>query len=72
MLSLERTRFDTTEFSRLWFVATLRYGVGDIVTTLAVFRADRVTEANDLVRVATAFGEAGPVDRPTQGLRPAE
>lgn len=59
-LSLEGTGFDPTEFSRLWLVATLTYGVGDIVTTLAVFRAVGVGEGNGLLRVATAvFGQAG-------------
>ena len=59
-LSLDETGFDPTEFSRLWFLATLTYGVGDIVTTLAVFRAGGVGEGNGLLRVATAtFGQAG-------------
>jgi len=59
-LSLDETGFDPTEFSRLWFVATLTYGVGDIVTTLAVFRAGGVGEGNGLLRAATAtLGQAG-------------
>ncbi|UIP01283.1 hypothetical protein Hbl1158_11675 [Halobaculum sp. CBA1158] len=53
--------FDPGEFSRLWFLATLTYGVGDIVTTLALIGySDRIREANALVAAAVnAFGEFG-------------
>lgn len=52
-LSLEETPYDATEFFRLWFVATTTYGVGDIVTTIALvgFSAS-VSEANALLRTA--------------------
>ncbi|MFB6194187.1 MAG: DUF5658 family protein [Halobaculum sp.] len=60
-LRLSDTRFSEREFTRLWTVALATYGVGDIVTTLAVIRlTDRIGEANPLVRVAVAqYGETG-------------
>ncbi|MFC7137319.1 hypothetical protein [Halobaculum litoreum] len=60
-LSLAGTPFDDVEFSRLWFVATLTYGVGDVVTTLALIGySDTVNEANALIAAAVGgFGEAG-------------
>lgn len=55
-VSLERE-----EFSRLWLVAAATYGVGDILTTLAIVQySTAVTEANALVRGAiAAFGTPG-------------
>jgi|APHM01.1.fsa_nt_gi hypothetical protein len=60
-LQLSDTRFSEREFSRLWTIAAATYGVGDIVTTLAVVGfTDRIGEANPLVRLAVAaYGEAG-------------
>ncbi|MEZ3144275.1 hypothetical protein [Halobaculum sp. MBLA0143] len=59
-LSLEETAFDPEEFTRLWFLATLTYGVGDVVTTIALFRAPWVREGNGLLLAAMeAFGQAG-------------
>ena len=57
-LSLDGTPFDSTEFSRLWFLAALTYGVGDIVTTLAlVGYSASVNEGNVLLRAAIeSFG----------------
>lgn len=57
-VSLDKTPFDGTEFSRLWFLSTLTYGVGDIVTTLALLGYDAaVNEGNLLLRVAIeSFG----------------
>ncbi|AXG07845.1 hypothetical protein DU500_16205 [Haloplanus rubicundus] len=57
-VSLDETPFDPTEFSRLWFLATLTYGVGDIVTTLAlVGYSASVNEGNVLLRtVIESFG----------------
>jgi hypothetical protein len=57
-VSLDETPFDPTEFSRLWFLAALTYGVGDIVTTLALVGYDAaVNEGNVLLRVAIeSFG----------------
>lgn len=57
---LDGTAFEgqTDEFYWLWIVATTTYGVGDVVTTVALlyFEAS-VGEANALVRVATeTFG----------------
>jgi len=58
VLSLAETPYDPTEFSRLWFVATTTYGVGDVVTTIALVRfSASVSEANALLRTALdAFG----------------
>jgi hypothetical protein len=58
VVSLDGTPFDGTEFSRLWFLATLTYGVGDVVTTLAlVGHSATVDEGNALLRIAVdAFG----------------
>jgi hypothetical protein len=60
-LRLEGTPFDGREFSRLWFVATATYGVGDIVTTIALIGfSEKVREANPLIRAAVdALGNAG-------------
>ncbi|GAB3328184.1 hypothetical protein [Haloplanus salinarum] len=57
-LSLEGTPYDLTEFSRLWFVATTTYGVGDVVTTIALVQfSASVSEANAVLRTAIdAFG----------------
>jgi hypothetical protein len=60
---LDGTAFEgrTDEFYWLWMVATMTYGVGDMVTTVALLSFDAsVGEANALVRVAVdAFGLAG-------------
>lgn len=60
-ISLSNTPFDALEFSRLWFVATLTYGVGDVVTTLALIGySNTVNEANALIAAAVGgYGEAG-------------
>ncbi|AZH26474.1 hypothetical protein [Haloplanus aerogenes] len=60
-VSLEETPFDPAEFSWLWFVSAATYGVGDIVTTLAlVGYDDAVAEGNVLLRMAIeAFGLSG-------------
>lgn len=52
-LSLDGVDTHEGEFTRLWFVATLAYGVGDVVTTVAVvFYAPHVAEANPFVVLA--------------------
>lgn len=58
-LSLEG--YSTTEFARLWLIATATYVVGDSVTTLAIINhAPTVVEANAAMAAAVAtFGEAG-------------
>jgi len=60
-LRLAGTPFDEREFSRLWFVATATYGVGDVVTTIALIGfSEKVREANPLVRTAVeTLGNAG-------------
>jgi hypothetical protein len=60
-LTLTGTPFDSTEFSRLWTLAAATYGVGDIVTTVALLHFDEeVGEANVLLQWAVdSFGNAG-------------
>lgn len=51
--ALERLSSDVVEFRLLWLVAAATYGVGDIVTTVAlVGYVPGVVEANAVVRVA--------------------
>lgn len=56
-----RSWFDPAEFYWLWIVVATTYGVGDILTTLAITGArPGVTEANAIVAAAIAqFGPAG-------------
>lgn len=60
-LTLQGTPFPTESFSRAWLAAALTYGVGDVVTTIAiVYFVPRYTEANPIVRAAIqAFGGGG-------------
>lgn len=60
-LTLEGTPFDDREFTRLWVVATASYGVGDVVTTIAILRfSSRVDEANPVLGAAVGhLGQAG-------------
>lgn len=61
-LTLDGTSFDgrEREFTWLWVLATALYGVGDIVTTLAIGYSDGVVEGNLLVANAVAaFGITG-------------
>lgn len=53
--------FDHREFSWLWLIALSTYGVGDVVTTIAVVRyAPHVEEMNAAVRASfAALGEGG-------------
>lgn len=49
-LSLDGTDVDERRFYRLWLLATATYGVGDIVTTIALVRyAPAVREGNPIV-----------------------
>lgn len=61
--TLDGTAFEgqTDQFYWLWIIATTTYGVGDVVTTVAVlYFAESVGEANALVRAAVGeFGLAG-------------
>jgi len=61
--TLDGTAFEgqADEFYWLWILATATYGVGDVVTTVALVRfSGRVDEANVLVRAAVdAFGLGG-------------
>lgn len=59
--SLADTPFDDDEFVALWILATTTYGVGDIVTTIAlIYFSPTVTEGNIVVATAVeAFGQAG-------------
>lgn len=60
---LDGTPFEgrTDQFYWLWIVATTTYGVGDVVTTIALLHFDAsVGEANALLRTAVeTFGLAG-------------
>lgn len=60
-LTLEGTPYDDRTFSRLWLLATATYGVGDVVTTIAILYFGRhVREANPLLRTAVDhLGRAG-------------
>jgi len=60
-VSLEETPFDPDEFSWLWLLSAATYGVGDIVTTIALVRySATVAEGNALLRMAIeAFGLSG-------------
>ncbi|KTG10421.1 hypothetical protein AUR64_12720 [Haloprofundus marisrubri] len=60
-LSLTETPFDEREFTNLWFLATLGYGVGDTVTTIALMSySPTVIEGNPVLRWAVAqFGQSG-------------
>ncbi|GAB7093600.1 hypothetical protein JCM30237_07520 [Halolamina litorea] len=59
--SIEDTDVDRATFTQLWIVATATYGVGDVVTTIALlWYSDSVREANALVRTVTdAYGLPG-------------
>jgi len=58
---LEETPFDPAEFSWLWFLSTATYGVGDVVTTIALVRySAALAEGNALLRaVIESFGLSG-------------
>lgn len=60
-LSLEPAPTTRREFVLLWIVATSGYGVGDVVTTIALVRYHPVvSEGNPLLaRTMDAFGLAG-------------
>ncbi|WP_458185064.1 hypothetical protein [Haladaptatus sp. NG-WS-4] len=63
LLSLDGTGFEgrEDEFYSLWILATAVYGVGDVVTTIALLDfSPTVDEANVLLRAAVeTFGHAG-------------
>lgn len=54
------SHFDSSEFYQLWLVALATYGVGDIVTTIALLRfVNRIDELNVIVEtVVGLYGEA--------------
>ncbi|WP_089824477.1 hypothetical protein [Halogranum amylolyticum] len=60
-LTLAETPFEEREFTRLWFAATATYGVGDVVTTIAIIQfGTRVAEGNALLAsVVDVYGQAG-------------
>lgn len=60
-LSLTETSFGEREFTNLWFLAVLGYGVGDTVTTIALMSySPTVIEGNPILRWAvTEFGQSG-------------
>ncbi|MFC7070948.1 hypothetical protein [Halobaculum lipolyticum] len=60
-LSLETTPFDEREFTQLWLLATALYGVGDVVTTIALIEyVPEIDEGNLLMATAVEqFGLLG-------------
>ena len=61
LISLQDTITDRTEFTRLWLIAAATYGVGDVVTTIALLKfSTDVREANAIVRTSVdLFGQSG-------------
>lgn len=52
-VSLDDTPFDARTFTRLWLLALATYGVGDVVTTIALIEySPTVSEANALIRLS--------------------
>jgi len=60
-LTLEGSPFSRQSFSGVWAVALATYGVGDVVTTIAiVYFTSAFTEANPAIRWAIqSFGGGG-------------
>lgn len=60
-LTLDGTPYDAEEFTALWSIALATYGVGDVVTTIAlVWFVPHLHEGNPLVAgVVGAFGQPG-------------
>jgi hypothetical protein len=60
-LHFEDSPFSEVSFSRVWLLAAATYGVGDVVTTIAlVWFSELTTEANPVIREAImAFGGGG-------------
>jgi len=60
-LHFEDSPFSEVSFSRVWLLAVATYGVGDVVTTIAlVWFSELTTEANPVIREAIkAFGGGG-------------
>ncbi|MBV0923887.1 hypothetical protein KTS45_06690 [Halomicroarcula limicola] len=60
-LHFEASLFSERSFSWAWVFATASYGVGDVVTTIAIiYFVPHLTEANPVVRAAiAAFGGGG-------------
>ncbi|MGB9931697.1 hypothetical protein [Haloarcula amylolytica] len=60
-LTLEGSSFSGRSFSSVWAVALATYGVGDVVTTIAiVYFVPTFTEANPAIRWAIqSFGGGG-------------
>lgn len=55
--TLEGTRFEEREFERLWLLAAATYGVGDVVTSVAlIWFSATVREGNPVVRLAVDLG----------------
>ena len=60
-LTLEGSSFSADGFARMWLLAAGTYGVGDVVTTIAiVYFTPALTEANPVIRLAIeTFGGGG-------------
>jgi len=59
--TFENAPFSRESFATVWLLALATYGVGDVVTTIAmVYFVPATTEANPVVRTAiTTFGGGG-------------
>lgn len=51
--------FDSLEFYLLWLIVAITYGVGDMLTTMALVDAPGLREANVVVAAALTFGGPG-------------
>lgn len=56
---IEAGPFDSLEFYLLWLVVAATYGVGDLLTTMALVEAPGLREANAVVAAALTFGGGG-------------
>lgn len=60
-VTFENAPFSSDSFSNVWLAALATYGVGDVVTTIAlIYFVPLTTEANPVIRVAIeTFGGGG-------------
>jgi hypothetical protein len=60
VLGIEVADRDVRRFGLVWLLAVLTYGVGDLLTTMAILEAPGLQEANALVvGVIGQYGQAG-------------
>lgn len=51
--------FDSLEFYLLWLIVAATYGVGDVLTTMALVDTPGLREANAVVAASLTFGGGG-------------